>query len=87
VEALAANDQLRLIRIGGHEVALGAGWVKGEVVWDSNEAVKASPATAGVVLGSCTCLTRLSLRLVAYQPAQLLPDVHEKKWQIELPME
>jgi hypothetical protein len=64
VDALAANNQLRAVRMCGHEAVLGCGWASAEVLWDKNKAVQASFSAAMLLLRNCYCVTCLSLRFV-----------------------
>ena len=62
VAALGGNGNIRVVTVKGGKLALSEGWATARLEWADNAAVKALPATVGVVLRNCSALTSLDLR-------------------------
>jgi hypothetical protein len=62
IQALAANTNLRTVRIEGNDITLDGGWLAKEINWDNSAAVRSAPATAALLLRNCRAVTSLSLR-------------------------
>ncbi len=62
VGALSSNPNVRSVLIKGVRLEFVDGWMTTSLDWSRNEAVKALPTTAAVLLRSCTCLSSLDLR-------------------------
>jgi hypothetical protein len=62
VQALAANNNIRTVRVNGHELSLNAGWMSEEINWDRSAAVQSSPAAVALLLRNCRAVRSLSMR-------------------------